>query len=288
MLPDDRVTVRPVEASDRNQLSNIIHFEARVHRHLDWRPPLEWIGFQPFLVALRNNQIIAALACPPDPPGVAWVRVFVSGGNSSYEEMWDLLWSNTQTQLLEKNTNSIAAIPLQKWFRELIHDKGFHHIHNVIVFAWDDIHKELPKPKSIKIRGIQKEDLPIIQEIDEEAFGPIWRNSLDSLILAFKQSKLATVVEDQFGLVGYQISTPTPYGAHLARLAVRPRAQGLGIGYALVRHLQDQLKRLQPLRISVNTQDHNHASIALYKKAGFHQVDEAYPVFQYEFGVEVI
>jgi ribosomal protein S18 acetylase RimI-like enzyme len=211
--------------------------------------------------------------------------VFASGGNSSYDEMWDLLWSNAQTQLLKEHTNSIAAIPIQKWFRELIQDKGFEHIHNVIVFAWDNIHRELPQPKSIKIRDIHKEELPIIQEIDEEAFGPIWRNSLDSLILAYKQAKLATVAEDQSGLLGYQISTPTPYGAHLARLAVRPHAQGQGIGYALTRHLQDRLNRPQPLRISVNTQDYNDSSIALYKKAGFHQVDEAYPFYRYEFGV---
>jgi ribosomal protein S18 acetylase RimI-like enzyme len=285
MIPERRVTIRPVQEGDRNQLSNIIHFEARVHRHLDWRPPLDWIGFHPFLVAVENNHIISALACPPDPPGVAWVRMFVSGGNNSHEEMWDLLWSNAQTQLIEKKTTSIAAIPLQKWFRELIQNKGFQHIHDVIVFAWDDTHKELPQPEPIKIRGIQKEELPIIQDIDEEAFGPIWRNSLDSLTLAFNQAKLATVAEDESGLVGYQISTPTPYGAHLARLAVRPRAQGHGIGYALTRHLQDQLRVLETLRLSVNTQDHNHVSIALYKKAGFHQVDEAYPVFQYEFGV---
>jgi len=284
MISEHRVTVRPVEEGDRNQLSHIIHFEARVHRHLDWRPPLEWIGFHPFLVALRDNQIIAALACPPDPPGVAWVRMFVSVGNSTHEEMWDLLWPNAQVQLLEKNTSSIAAIPLQKWFRELIQDKGFKHIHNVIVFTWDDTHKELPQPESIIIREMQKEEIPIIQEIDEEAFGPIWRNSLDSIMLAFNQAKLATVAEDQSGLIGYQISTPTPYGAHLARLAVRPHAQGKGIGYALTRHLQDRLKGPKPLQLSVNTQDHNHVSIALYKKAGFHQVDEAYPVYQYKFG----
>jgi ribosomal protein S18 acetylase RimI-like enzyme len=284
MTPDLRAIVRPAEQGDRNQLVNIIHFEARVHRHLDWRPPLDWIGHRPFLIALQNNQIIAALACPPDPPGIAWVRVFASGGKSSLEEMWDLLWSGAKTQLLEENTSSIAAIPLQKWFRELIQKKGFQHIHNVIVFAWDNVDKELTPPPPINIREMREDELPIIQEIDEIAFGPIWRNSLDSLNLAFIQARLATVAEDQSGLIGYQISTPTPYGAHLARLAVRPRAQGQGVGYALTRHLQNQLKSQQPIRLSVNTQDHNKASIALYKKAGFIEVNEAYPVYKYNFG----
>lgn len=284
MTPDLSVIVRPAEQGDRNQLANIIHFEARVHRHLDWRPPLDWIGYHPFLIALQNNHIIAALACPPDPPGIAWVRVFASGVKSSHEEMWDLLWSDAKTQLIEENTSSITAIPLQKWFRELIQKKGFHHIHNVIVFAWDNVDKELPPPPKIEIREMQEDDLPIIQEIDEAAFGSIWRNSLDSLSLAFKLAKLATVAEDHSGPIGYQISTPTPYGAHLARLAVRPCAQSQGVGYTLTRHLQNQLKSQQPFRLSVNTQDHNKASIALYKKAGFIEVDEAYPVYTYDLG----
>jgi ribosomal protein S18 acetylase RimI-like enzyme len=282
--PDLRVIIRPAEQSDRNQLTNIIHFEARVHRHLDWRPPLDWVGYHPFLVALQNNQIVAILACPPDPPEIAWVRVFASVGRSSHEEMWDLLWSDAQAQLLEENTSSIAAIPLQKWFRELIQKKDFKHIHNVIVFAWDNVDKELPPPPPIKIREMQEEDLSEIQKIDEASFGSIWRNSLDSLNLAFIQARLATVAEDQSGPIGYQISTRTPYGAHLARLAVRPRDQGQGVGYALTRHLQNQLKSQQPLRLSVNTQDHNKASIALYKKAGFIEVNEAYPVYKYDFG----
>jgi ribosomal protein S18 acetylase RimI-like enzyme len=102
--------------------------------------------------------------------------------------------------------------------------------------------------------------------------------------MAYKKAILATVAEDQSGILGYQISTPSPYGAHLARLAVRPTAQHQGIGYALTRHLQDSLISSQPIRISVNTQDHNQASITLYKKAGFIQTNETYPVFLYNFG----
>ncbi len=284
MTTEPKISVRSAEEKDRLQIANLIHFEAFVHRHLDWRPPLDWIGFHPFLIALHNNQVIASLACPPDPPGVTWVRIFACSAKIPASDVWDLLWPKAETYLIEKGTTSIAAIPLQKKFRQLLENKSFQHIHNVIVFAWDNINPDLPEAKPINIREMQKDELKVIQEIDEQAFGPIWRYSLDSIILAFNKAMFATVAEDQTGLLGYQISTPSPYGAHLARLAVRPSAQHQGIGYALARDLQDSLITKKPIRISVNTQDYNHASIALYKKAGFSQTGESYPVFLYDFG----
>ena len=285
MTTEPQIITRSAEEKDHSQLANLIHFETFVHRHLDWRPPLDWIGYHPYIVAIQNNQIIATLACPPDPPGVTWIRVFASSAKISPSDAWDLLWSQAETYLIKAGTTSIAAIPLQKKFRQLLEKKSFQRIHNVIVFAWDNITTNLPAAKPINIRQMREDELAVIQEIDENAFGPIWRNSLDSITLAFNKAILATVAEDQSGLLGYQISTPSPYGAHLARLAVRPNVQHQGVGYALTRHLQDTLgESQQPTRISVNTQDYNLASIALYKKAGFTQTDESYPVFLYDFG----
>ena len=61
--------VRPADIKDHQQLSNLIFFETRLHRHLDWRSPLEWLG-APFYWALEEGgQITAALACPTEAAG---------------------------------------------------------------------------------------------------------------------------------------------------------------------------------------------------------------------------
>lgn len=283
MVTQTKIQVRSVEKKDSSQLANMIHFETFVHRHLDWRSPLDWIGCHPYLVAEKDKRIMAAMACPPEPPGIAWVRVFVCVSNTSQSEAWDMLWPPAKQHLSEINITSLAAIPLQKWFRELLEDKGFQHIHNVIALAWDNNNNNLLEPKPIEIRDMQEDELASIQKIDEAAFGPIWRNSLDSLNLAFNQAVSATVAVDQSGLTGFQISTPSPYGAHLARLAVHPDAQNQGVGYALIRHLQSEFENPQPKRLTVNTQDDNNVSIILYKKAGFVLTNEAYPVYLHKF-----
>jgi ribosomal protein S18 acetylase RimI-like enzyme len=96
---------------------------------------------------------------------------------------------------------------------------------------------------------------------------------------ALPQATSATVLEDARGLVGYQISTANPFGAHLARLAVRPDAQRRGLGTLIVTDLINRLNHKNIARLTVNTQSDNLASLALYEKMGFHVTGEKFPVY---------
>jgi ribosomal-protein-alanine N-acetyltransferase len=121
-------------------------------------------------------------------------------------------------------------------------------------------------------------DLPAVAQVDANAFGSFWQNTLDSLQRAYLQSVHATVAENESGIVGYQISTGNRFGAHLARLGVSPEAQGRGIASALVNELIQRLNQNQTDDLSVNTQEDNAASLALYKKFGFEKTGEHFPV----------
>jgi ribosomal-protein-alanine N-acetyltransferase len=91
---------------------------------------------------------------------------------------------------------------------------------------------------------------------------------------------LATVAEADGQILGYQLSTRNPLGAHLARLAVRPEMQGRGLGRALIADLIQQAERHGMYHLTVNTQSDNLSSLALYKKIGFSETGERYPVYQ--------
>jgi ribosomal-protein-alanine N-acetyltransferase len=124
------------------------------------------------------------------------------------------------------------------------------------------------------------DDLVLINKLDQRAFDPIWQQSLDMLETAFQQSAIATVAEIPEGIIGYQISTAGSEGGHLARLAVHPQVRGQGVGYALARDMLIQFHRRGALRVTVNTQINNDASLALYKKVGFRPTGEVYPVYE--------
>ena len=83
-------------------------------------------------------------------------------------------------------------------------------------------------------------------------------------------------------MIGYQLSTGTPIGAHLARLAVRPELQGRGLGAALVSDLIERIQNNGGTRVTVNTQADNMSSLALYHKLGFRRTGEQYPVYTFQ------
>ena len=283
MIRESQTIIRAIEDQDRTQLANLIHFGTFVHRHLDWRPPLGWIGHPPFNALEKNGKIVAALACPPDPPKIAWVRVFVCNSHLSQTEAWEKLWPKTKARLLQMDVKLLAAIPLQKWIRELLVDHGFVHTHNVVSLAWDSGEIYQNNHNLIQIREMTFNDLPQVLQVDSQAFEPLWQNSSSLLELAYESACLATVAYDEAGIIGYQISNPTQYGAHLGRLAVHPRAQRKGVAFSLVRNLQEFCSKARMERISVNTQNTNMKSLSLYHKAGFTETNEAFPVFQYTF-----
>jgi len=279
----DKIQVtRPISEKDRTQLASLIHFSTYVHRHLDWRSPLDWIGHPPYFALESQDRLIASLACSPDIPEIAWVRVFVCATTISPQDAWDQLWAPVLDGLKAQEVKKLAAIPIQKWFRELLERNGFTRLHHIVTLAWDNTEVlEIAPIPEISIRKMVPDDLDKVEKIDRRAFDPLWQHSFELIELAFDQASYATVATINHEVVGYQISTATQYGAHLGRLAVDPSVQRRGIGFALLRDLQYDFQDSGPVRISVNTHDTNQSSLGLYLKAGFSKTEEIYPVYQY-------
>ncbi len=273
--------IRTAISTDRSRLANLIHFGSYIHQHLDWKPALDWIGNKPYLLAESGGDIIATLACPPDMPEITWIRLFASSSYINIERAWNLLWGIAIKELIDLGLQSVAAISLQSWFNELLGSSGFEHTDNVVVLMWDKS-TPLPKPHAVDIgiRLMIPEDLKTIEQIDHDAFDEVWKNSFESLEIAYQQSALATVAEAGQEMVGYQYSTTSAMGGHLARLAVKKEYQGKGIGYLLVQQALKQFSSQGIGHVTVNTQKNNHASLGLYAKAGFNSTGESYRVYQ--------
>jgi len=151
-------------------------------------------------------------------------------------------------------TSRISALATRTWLRPLLEDTGFAPTNEMIFFEWDG--GPLDPVRQSTIRDMLPEDLPEVQAVDERAFQSPWQHSQKALEQA---------------LEGYQISTASALGAHLARLAVEPRYQGRGIGRELVLHALTALGRLGLGRMTVNTQADNLPSQRLYQSLGFRE-----------------
>jgi ribosomal protein S18 acetylase RimI-like enzyme len=275
--------LRPAVFTDQRAIANLMHFSQQVHRHLDWRNPLDWIGSSPYYILEDQEGLLAALGCPPDPPKVAWIRLFVNSGKISAQESWQILWEKARKELMGKGEIVVAAIVLQEWSEDLFRGNEFSSHQSIVMLEREG--RTLARSDlqtNVTIRAMMPYDLPAVAEVDAAAFDLLWQNSLPALKFAYPQAVIATVAEEYQKIIGYQLSTRNPYGIHLARLAVQPSVQGKGVGYSLVADLIQQADRRGLTRLTVNTQSDNSNSLALYQHLGFKETGERYPVYQYQ------
>ena len=104
------------DANDHARLSSFLNFQTHIHRHLDWRSPLDWLGLQPFLLAVENGNVRALLACPPDPEDIYWIRIFASSNIVPPRTAWTALISEIIEMLPDKAHCRLVSLALQSWF----------------------------------------------------------------------------------------------------------------------------------------------------------------------------
>lgn len=279
-------TLRPAEQTDYTALFNFSNSLSNIHRHLDWRDVLEWLGHQPFLICEEDQRIIAALACPPEPEEVAWVRMFGASIHAPLDRTWQQLFDSALENLRNCSPKpAIASLALREWYEDLLRRNGFTHHQDIVVFLFDT---QPPNPPQIDPRIILREmgedELEKVKIVDNLAFEPIWRLSMEDLQFASAKSSYCTVAELDGKIIGYTMSSSSGVYAHLARLAVHPGLQRQRLGFALVQDLLDHfINKLGYWGVTLNTQNSNSASLALYRKIGFRETGERFPVFVYPY-----
>jgi ribosomal-protein-alanine N-acetyltransferase len=183
-------------------------------------------------------------------------------------------------QTVAAGATQAAILISGDWLAPLLLQSGFKHTNNVIFLEWRGDEPPMVPLEQGHIRPMRSEDLPIVAEVDRRSFKLIWQLSLDTLHKAVQLAAIATVVECDGQPVGYQVSTASISGGHLARLAVAPEWQGLGMVKALVSDLLCRFNQRGIYRVSVNTQADNEQSLQIYRRLGFHQTGLRYPVYQ--------
>lgn len=281
-----QISLRVAEPQDQPLLSRFVHSPAFVHRHLDWRDALDWLGRQPFWILEKNLEIEAALAVPAEPDEVAWVRLFAVSPHASASRAWGILFERALSQIQsDPRRPVIASLALQEWYGNLISGAGFNHHQDIIVLTYEDSVPASPQPLSgFEIRAMQPEDLTEVTRVDNASFEPIWRMSSADLQLAFERSTHKSVAILDGQICGYQMSSLSGFSAHLARLAILPVFQHRGLGWRLLHSVLDHIiNRTGTWSVTLNTQDNNTSSLALYRRAGFHLTGEHFPVYVYTY-----
>jgi ribosomal protein S18 acetylase RimI-like enzyme len=125
-----------------------------------------------------------------------------------------------------------------------------------------------PRPHTTR-RG-RRRDRGGALAVDHLAFEPFWRfdqAGLDDARHATPASRFRVI--DHGRIEGYAVTGRAGPVSYLQRLAVRPDRQRAGLGTDLVLDALHWAQRHGSRSTLVNTQEHNHAALALYERLGF-------------------
>jgi ribosomal-protein-alanine N-acetyltransferase len=280
MLSDSPWIIRSATMADAHPMTQLLERAHWLHQHLDWLDAKSFLDKNPFLLASYQDELIACIACPLSLHNVAWIRVFAVSSHYDPRPLWEQLWPLALEELRSEGCKKAAALVISPWFEPLLLQSGFNETNAVIFLEW--LTTSPPSISSFpgELRGLKPTDIELLIELDQKAFSGIWSNTRDELLEAYQTASIATVLEFEGELIGYQISTSSAWGAHLARLAVHPDWQGKGIGNAIVTDLMQQVRKRGFHRLTVNTQEDNLRSLSLYHRLGFMATGDRYSVLE--------
>jgi GNAT superfamily N-acetyltransferase len=273
--------IRSTTAQDRALVARFLSNAPNRHLHLDWFDTYELLEESPSLIALKDTHPLALFACPPDPERLGWIRYFAMAEGVNMQAIWDQLWKQVLALANGAKLEIIAALVTQNWITPFLIEVGFSQATHVIFYEWHARDLLVDLPTEATLRRMTRNDIEAVAKVDRRAFKPLWQHSLRALAAAFELASLATVIEIDREVIGYQISTSSALGAHLARLAIEPDRQGHGLAKALVIHALRHFQRRGIERMSVNTQADNTRSQLLYESLGFKKTGQTFPVLTY-------
>ncbi len=276
--PAARPSVRPTRREDRGALERLIDSARWRHLHLDWLDPLALLNESPFMLLAAGRQPVACLGCPPDLPRRAWIRVFAASGAVDLSEAWDLLWEATLPAARTCDLVALDVLQTGAWMIPLLRQARFETSDQVVFLERSGPPPLASLPNVGTIRRVSLRDLAQLVALDEQAFPDAWRVSLRSAEAACRTAAYASVLVHDGRLLGYQITSISPYSAHLSRLAVAPDSVRRGLGAALTLDAMHVIWPQRPLRWTVNTQAGNSAALQLYRRLGFQETGLRYPI----------
>lgn len=286
-LASERWRVSTAKKAEAGRVTALLRQAWWSHYHADWHLPGDWLGYPGFVVAQSagTGALAGCLCVAPDPRPAAWVRLAAVDEPGDGLAMMREMIATALDAVRKDGVTEVALLGrdarLDSWLPAL----GFSVVNEVVTYLkvdLDDGDSRRDGNPEVTIRPVRLDDLARLVEIEEAAFAPMWRHSLEALALGWQHSLSFHVAELADRVVGFQYSgrSDRPSAAHLVRLTVDPAAQRQGVGSALLSAALASYRRQDCDAVSLNTQADNIASQRLYERFGFRPAGYALPVWQ--------
>lgn len=271
--------IRVIESTDLRNLLRLIDISWRIHLRIS---PAELeikikntLGFvAEDRVGLRGFMMIESLQ--PDAALVVGAGLRDTWGIRPF---LDLLLPEVQQAAVDNGLPALVHIGSAAWLVDELKARGFEIKEWVIAFERLGINPPAkPARAPARVRTAHYNDLPALLNLDRLAFGHIWHKSLGNFSEALARAASFTVALIGDQMVAYEWCEIYKEHAHLTRLAVHPDYQGQGIGAQLLYQAVTDALAAGANLMTLNTQENNRRSRALYERFGFVDTRQRIPV----------
>ena len=186
----------------------------------------------------------------------------------------DALLLRVEETARQKGASALAQIGYAPWLTAVLDERGFAAQDWVVTYEWQYQPVSVRGDLSVTVRPAQQRDLATLLALDGVIFGPVWHKSIGNFEDALARAFTFTVAEKDGLLIGYQWSDKLQEHGHITRLAVRPDWENKGVGTRLLTEAMTAMVKAGVAWITLNTQESNLRSQALYERHGFRLADQ--------------
>ncbi len=273
-----KTIVRPIKGSDVADILRLLDSARRTHLRLSPDSLKARLNHTTGFLAEDPVGLRGFMMIDPQPPNSAVIIAAALRDTWSVSAYLDALLPQIEQISQDRSARNITHIGYDAWLADGLCDRGFKSCEWIVNFERLDGWPQTVVDTPAFIRTAHLYDLPAILTLDELAFDALWRKTKVNFSEALARAVSFVVAEMDGQIVGYEWCEIYRKHAHLARLAVHPHYQQRGIGAQLLyQAIIDSLNRNVNL-ITLNTQEQNVRSHALYRRFGFIKTDQRVPV----------
>jgi len=285
-VPHPTLVITPFTKRNRHLVRDLLSRSFYSHVHLDWHDSDHWMESENALIRLAwlHGNLVGMIGLSEPLHRTAWVRLAAVVDHVDPAPVLSALWGELRQEARDAGVIQVTMLMVRDWPIDIMAGLQFTFLEQIVTLRRSDTFvPETPLPEGFLIRTARQDDVAAMTAVDHAAFTPPWQLAGSDIRQAERVSANATVavqnVDGRQQIVGYQISTLYFDGSHLARLAVIPSVQGLGIGRALVGEVLRYFARRGVYAMTVNTQAGNESSQRLYRRLSFRHNGYDLPVW---------
>ena len=203
--------------------------------------------------------------------GVSWTESHV------YISILEMLLEQLTKYLIKRGVRYLyySGNDMQNdWLRDVLLVRSFA-LHRLL-YAYDKYDYNVPSTgnSDVKLRPVEKRDIPALLTIEEACFEDFWRYDALSFEDIAATHPYFVVAELKDKVIGYQFNALEDEFGYLVRIAVHPSVNGQGVGVRLMSEAITFFQQARVLRIMLNTQDDNVRAHRLYEWFGFIRINQ--------------